>query len=107
MQMWTGTEKDSFRSTLGFIVLPCTLFVMHSVLFFWQLHGPSDSSLRTPSLHVYSNEFAGSVAGSKWPTTASGLASSARPEAAGYVPTFTSTGMAYRAPKARPHSTFR
>jgi hypothetical protein len=74
MQVWTGTEKDSFRSTLGFIVLPCTLLVMHSVVFFWQLHGPSDSSLRTPLLHVYRNELAGTVAGSKWPTTASWLA---------------------------------
>jgi hypothetical protein len=48
MQMWTGTEKDSFRSAIGFIVLPSRLIVMYSVVFLWQLHGPSDSSLKTP-----------------------------------------------------------
>jgi hypothetical protein len=45
-KMWTGTGKRSFRSALAFIVLLCTLIVMHSVVVSWQLHVPSDSSAK-------------------------------------------------------------
>src|SRR6267142_3350511 len=41
-----GTEEGSFRSALAFIVLLCTLIVIRSVVFFWQLHVPSDSSAK-------------------------------------------------------------
>jgi len=41
-----GGGKGQLRSALVFIVLLCMLIVMHSVLVFWQLYVPSDSSAK-------------------------------------------------------------